>query len=517
MSEKEQWYRWKETFTSMTDMMTCSQYLCVVGEKATAYRPDGRQGGLCSGWSIGFIRAEIACGFFIPCDKPAIVVEANRDGGWLPGEGPEEVRYQLSDCGNVMWRYGPGINAEVRWHNEAWEKTDAPESNLNGQHYITPAEAAEWEAKHPVPKTIITPKELAEIHYMEADPQESMDGGEWDDGSFSNRYNTEQPNLDSLPSDDGAEVAVVGGACSCCSPTPIDFVVSISGIPLVAEVITLNDVRYVPENLERDEVHWTALKCSLEIANKEIKKRGYKINNQKAHIVECEKALAKRNSTIAGRDQRISELENALDSRHDETLSEAVGLEMELQRAQEKTKELEIVQPNVADECERRVYYQHIVYEVCAMLDAATGSKIVCGTSELPSTQTQGVLRKFIESKQVCGPSADEVLRKSCEVSGMSFREWWPTQVRTISEVTAEKDKEIAGLKAKVKTLTPIPGWHPVDFMDRECQKILNEMGGNLEKAKVERDAALAEVSRLKSLLLESTVLLAAPGCGKDW
>lgn len=48
-------------------------------------------------------------------------------------------------------------------------------------------------------------------------------------------------------------------------------------------------------------------------------------------------------------------------------------------------------------EKERRIYYQDIVYKVCNLLEKATGSKIVCGTVEEPSTQVQSILERLIQ------------------------------------------------------------------------------------------------------------------------
>lgn len=62
-------------------------------------------------------------------------------------------------------------------------------------------------------------------------------------------------------------------------------------------------------------------------------------------------------------------------------------------------------------EAERREYYQGIVYEVCAMLDACADvggtlrvegsrvSRITCGTEESPSTGVQDALRDLIEQR----------------------------------------------------------------------------------------------------------------------
>jgi len=47
----------------------------------------------------------------------------------------------------------------------------------------------------------------------------------------------------------------------------------------------------------------------------------------------------------------------------------------------------------------RRVYYQHIVYEVCNTLDGLLGRRtsVVCGTVENPSTGVQDALKTLRE------------------------------------------------------------------------------------------------------------------------
>lgn len=47
-------------------------------------------------------------------------------------------------------------------------------------------------------------------------------------------------------------------------------------------------------------------------------------------------------------------------------------------------------------EKDRRVYYQDIVYAVCAKLDMISPSPVVCGTVEEPSTQVQDAVSKLL-------------------------------------------------------------------------------------------------------------------------
>ena len=51
-------------------------------------------------------------------------------------------------------------------------------------------------------------------------------------------------------------------------------------------------------------------------------------------------------------------------------------------------------------EKERRIYYQHIVYKVCNLLDAYQQvGHVVCGCLEEPSTETQDFLREVLRRK----------------------------------------------------------------------------------------------------------------------
>lgn len=58
--------------------------------------------------------------------------------------------------------------------------------------------------------------------------------------------------------------------------------------------------------------------------------------------------------------------------------------------------------PALAEERERRVYYQNIVYEVCNLLDRANGKKpghgIVCGSKNEPSKEVQEALSAILNS-----------------------------------------------------------------------------------------------------------------------
>jgi hypothetical protein len=73
-------------------------------------------------------------------------------------------------------------------------------------------------------------------------------------------------------------------------------------------------------------------------------------------------------------------------------------------------------------EAERREYYQGIVYEVCAILDACADvggtlrvegsrvSRITCGTEESPSTGVQDALRDLIEQRRGSRASAQDAV-----------------------------------------------------------------------------------------------------------